>query len=124
MPSSILRTLLGALILVLPATASLAHTAVATISPKSGSVLAQSPPVIEITFQHEARLTSVIVVQAGKPERKLEFLPKGSATVFKVSNPNLPIGRNDIQWKALSKDGHAVNGSLVLTIEPAASKAN
>jgi methionine-rich copper-binding protein CopC len=98
--------------------AAQAHTSVSSTTPKSGAELAQSPPAIEITFRGEARLTSVVAVDANKAERKLEFTPKSSATTFTIANPELKPGRNDIQWKALSKDGHVVSGSLVLTITP------
>lgn len=111
-----------ALMLGLPATLSLAHTTVAGTSPKSGSVLEQSPPVIEIQFREEARLTSVVVIEAGKPERRLEFTPKSSATNFKVHNPDLKSGRSEFQWKALSDDGHVIDGSLILVIKPTAPK--
>jgi methionine-rich copper-binding protein CopC len=109
--------------LLLPATAALAHTTVASTSPKNGAVLAASPPVIEISFKAAANLTSVVVVAPGQPERKLEFTPKGSATSFKLPNPALVAGRNEIQWKALSKDGHVINGSLVLVIDAGANPA-
>jgi methionine-rich copper-binding protein CopC len=113
--------------LLLPAMAALAHTTVASTSPKNGAVLAASPPVIEINFRAAASLTSVVLVAPGQPERKLEFSPKSSATSFKLPNPALVAGRNEIQWKALSKDGHVINGSLVLVIDagapPAAAKS-
>jgi methionine-rich copper-binding protein CopC len=110
--------LITSALLILTANLSIAHTA-ATTTPKSGTELTQSPPTIEIKFEHEASLTSVVVVEAGKPERKLEFAPKGSGKVFTVSNANLAAGRSEIQWKALSKDGHVVSGTIVLVINPA-----
>jgi methionine-rich copper-binding protein CopC len=117
-------TLLGAwLLLALTTSLSLAHTT-ATTSPKSGSVLSASPAAIEIKFEHEASLTSVVVTAAGKPDRKLEYSPKSSAKSFTISNANLAAGRNEIQWKALSKDGHVVSGSIVLTIDPAVQKTH
>jgi methionine-rich copper-binding protein CopC len=116
-----LTTYLGAILLTLVTAVSFAHT-VATTAPKTGASLAQSPPVIEITFAHEASLTSVAVIAAGTPERKLEFAPKGSAKVFTIANANLAAGRSEIQWKALSKDGHVISGSIVLTIDPALAK--
>lgn len=105
--------------LVLAAGAGLAHTTAIRTTPASGSVLGQSPPKIEIQFRDHARLTSVVVVQAGKPDRQLDFSPKDLATTFTVSNPALQPGRNDIKWTALSMDGHVVDGTLVLTIKPA-----
>jgi methionine-rich copper-binding protein CopC len=104
-------------LLILTANLSSAHTA-ATTTPKSGAELTQSPPTIEIRFEHEASLTSVVVVEAGKPERKLEFSPKGSSKVYTVTHANLAAGRSEIQWKALSKDGHVVSGSIILVIKP------
>jgi methionine-rich copper-binding protein CopC len=110
------------IMLMMVADLTFAHTSAIT-SPKSGAVLTQSPPAIEIKFEHDASLTSVVVVEAGKPERKLEFSPKGSGKVFTVTNANLASGRSEIQWKALSKDGHVVSGSIILVIN-AAQKTN
>lgn len=93
-----------------------AHTTAVT-SPKNGAVLAQSPPTIEIKFEHEARLTSVVVVAADKTERKLTFAPTTSSKTFTLADANLGAGTNEIQWKALSKDGHVVSGKLKLTIQ-------
>jgi len=118
---SSLTIYLSAMLLVLTASVSFAHT-VATTTPKSGTTLAQSPPAIEIKFAHEASLTSVAVISAGSPERKLEFAPKGSAKLFTVSNANLVAGRSELRWKALSKDGHVISGSIILTIDPALAK--
>ncbi len=101
-----------------------AHTAVTGIKPKSGSVLQQSPPVIEMNFEHAVHLTSVVLLEAGKAERKLEFTPVGGATSFKLADPNLGAGRNEIRWTALSGDGHVVNGSLILVIKPASTKTD
>lgn len=100
---------------------ALAHTTVVSTLPKNGSVLEQSPAVIEIKFRDPVRLTSVVVLEAGKPERKLEFTPGSSAAAFKLQDPRLGPGRNEIQWKALSHDGHAISGSLTLVINSAAA---
>jgi copper resistance protein C len=96
-----------------------AHTNVASTSPKSGAVLEQSPPTIEINFEHAVRMTSVVVLAAGRPERKLQFSPSDSASTFTVTDPSLAAGRNEIQWKGLSRDGHVISGSLILVIKPA-----
>jgi copper resistance protein C len=96
-----------------------AHTNVASTSPKNGAVLEQSPPTIEINFEHAVRLTSVVVLAAGRPERKLQFSPSDSASTFTVTDPALAPGRNEIQWKALSRDGHVISGALILVIKPA-----
>ena len=55
-------TVVGAMLL--STSLAFAHTA-ATTSPKSGAVLTQSPPAIEIKFEHEASLTPVVLIEAG-----------------------------------------------------------
>jgi methionine-rich copper-binding protein CopC len=97
-----------------------AHSSVAAVTPPNGSVLTKAPATIEIRFRGAVSLTSVVLIQAGKPDRTLEFAPKGSASSFHLPNPPLGPGRNEIQWKALSHDGHVVSGSLVFQIEPEA----
>ena len=124
MKLSILKATLAGLPLVFTAGGTFAHTSVASTNPKSGSVLEASPPVIEIQFHEETRLTSAVVVEPGKAPRKLAYTPTGAATVFKIADAALGPGRSEIQWKALSKDGHVVSGSLVLVIKPSATKPN
>jgi methionine-rich copper-binding protein CopC len=108
----------------LTATLAFGHTTLQSTSPANGAVLEQSPPVIEMTFRATANLTSVVVLEAGKEPRKLQFTPIGSATVFKIQDPQLARGRNQIQWKALSADGHVISGWLVLTVGVMPAKTN
>ena len=96
-----------------------AHTHTTSTNPKSGSVLEHSPPTIEIKFKDPVRMTAVIVVQDGKPDRKLESSPRETATTFTIAQPNLAAGRNEVRWTALSKDGHVMNGVIELTIKSA-----
>lgn len=93
-----------------------AHTSVTSTAPKTGSQLDKSPEAITITFKDAARLTSVSVHQEGKPERKLTFTPENSAAEFTIAKPHLDTGKSTVRWTALSKDGHAVKGEIVLTV--------
>lgn len=110
-----------ALAFVLTAAPALAHSTIKNTVPVSGSVLPASPPEVVINFNEPASLTSIVVAEAGKPERKLAFMPSGSSTSFMVHNPNLAQGRNEIKWKALSKDGHPIEGSIIIVIKPGAA---
>ena len=101
------------LLTLLNASALLAHSALSASNPKSGAVLSSSPPNIELKFKDEVRLTSVTV-----GDRKLTFSPANSSAVFTVAAPELPVGRSEVKWKALSKDGHVVQGTLVFTVQP------
>jgi methionine-rich copper-binding protein CopC len=115
--------LLVALAMAQPAFEAAAHTTLESSSPPSGATLEQSPSVIEMKFHHPINLTSVVVIDASKAERRIDFTPHASAAVFKVQNPQLGPGRNQIAWKGLSGDGHVVSGSLVFEIRPKEPKA-
>jgi len=111
------RTVAAMLLAVLTPLATFAHSSLKRTEPTSGSVLSASPPSVVLEFGEEARLTSVVAVAADQSERKLAFAPAGSATSFTVAEPGLAPGRNEIRWKALSKDGHPVSGSIILVIK-------
>ena len=99
---------------------ALAHSTLKKTVPASGSVLAASPDEVLIEFNEPARLTSVVVESAGQEERRLEFSPSDSATSFTIRAPKLANGRNELRWKALSKDGHPIGGSIIVVIKPGA----
>jgi methionine-rich copper-binding protein CopC len=121
-PRRRLRAATAALLLaVLAPLAAFAHSALKRSDPPSGSVLKAPPPSVVLEFNEPARLTSVVAVGADQSERKLEFAPAGSATSFTVAAPALSAGRNELRWKALSKDGHPVSGTVVLVVEPNAA---
>jgi methionine-rich copper-binding protein CopC len=102
--STLLRVLLISTAGLLAAPA-FAHSTVKSTDPASGSILPASPARIVIDFNEPARLISVVVVSAGVPDRKVAFTPAATALSFSVPDPKLATGRNEIQWKALSKDG-------------------
>jgi methionine-rich copper-binding protein CopC len=108
--------------LISPTFQAAAHTTLESSSPPSGATLDESPAVIEMKFHHPLNLTSVVVVDAVKAERKLDFTPHSSAAVFQLPKPQLHPGKNEITWKGLSKDGHVVTGSLTYEIKAKASK--
>jgi copper resistance protein C len=109
----------SAVIIAFAATISWAHTRIDEATPASGAVLEQSPPTIEIKFKHAVRMTSVIVLDAAKAERKLAFEPTTRTQVISIASPKLGHGRNELRWKALSEDGHVISGSLIYIVQGA-----
>jgi methionine-rich copper-binding protein CopC len=63
-----------------------AHTAVTKTRPAADTPLESSPPTIEIEFKHAMQMTSVVVLDAGKSERKLTFTPATSATLITIKD--------------------------------------
>jgi methionine-rich copper-binding protein CopC len=116
------RLVLVALLSSVPALAT-AHTSIRSTVPANEAVLAESPASIEITFEHIAQLTSVVVATGDRAPRELAFEPRGNAFTFRVTEPRLAPGRNEVRWKGLSSDGHVIGGTLVYTVEPSAAGA-
>jgi methionine-rich copper-binding protein CopC len=123
MTTQIIKHIAATLLFLLGASLAYAHTQAISTSPKSGSVLEASPPAIVITFKEAASLTSVSLAHVpSKSKRKLTFSPSGSATEFTIDDPRLEAGANVVTWTALSKDGHVVKGTIMLTVKaPAGS---
>ncbi|MEQ1489006.1 MAG: copper resistance CopC family protein [Terricaulis sp.] len=109
------RILIAMAALAVLAPAALAHTTLESTLPASGSVLTQSPAQITLTFGEPTRLTSVAVATSSG-ERRLEFSPSGSAETFTVVSPDLAAGRNEVRWRALSRDGHPVEGAIIIVV--------
>jgi len=105
-------------ILVLSAGSAVAHTMLHGSTPASGSILPASPKEIVLTFMEPTRLASVTVETAGQPARRLKVGTKGAASIIVIPAPGLAPGRNALQWRAVSKDGHAVSGEIIVVIRP------
>lgn len=110
-----LKLSLAALIVMMPLGSVQAHTALQGSNPASGSVLTESPPALTLTFIEPTRLTSLILATSAG-EKRLTFTPSGSARSFTSQKPALMRGRNEIRWRALSQDGHVVEGSLIIVL--------
>lgn len=111
----LLRVVAAALMLIAPVSAVQAHTALRSSSPESGSVLTEAPPALTLTFIEPTRLTSLVLVTSAG-ETRLAFTPSGSARSFTSPRPAFTRGRNEIRWRALSQDGHVVEGSLIVVL--------
>jgi methionine-rich copper-binding protein CopC len=110
-----LLTIICVTLLLVPMRFAYGHTALKSSLPISGSILEKVPDELVLTFQEPTRLTSLVVVSP-TGETSLKFAPEGSAEVFKSLRPVLDQGRNEVRWRALSKDGHVVEGTIVFTI--------
>jgi methionine-rich copper-binding protein CopC len=94
-----------------------AHTTVRSSNPASGSVLTKSPPLFEIVFAERVRLTSLDLVNS-KGEKNLVFTPASSGMKYTSAQPAFAIGRNEIRWTALAKDGHVIKGNIIIVMRP------
>lgn len=112
---TLVKGLAALMVSVALAGSALAHTTLRSSEPASGSALNESPPAISLTFRDPARLTSLVLVTAAG-ERSLAFTPSENALTFVAAKPALEPGRNEVRWKALSRDGHVIEGSIILIL--------
>jgi methionine-rich copper-binding protein CopC len=112
-----LRPLLLAAIVAASPIAATAHTPLTGSVPESGTILNASPPAISLTFAGPVRLTKLSDLN-GTKERRLSFSPTSKSETFTAQSPNLPAGRNELRWKALSEDGHVMEGTILVIIRP------
>lgn len=110
-----LMPMTAAVLLAITGSTALAHTTLQSSTPASGSVLTASPPALTLTFADPLQVTAITLV-AASGERSLAFRPGGSARSFTVQRPRLELGRNEVRWRALSRDGHVMEGSIIIVL--------
>lgn len=92
-----------------------AHSPLKASTPENGASLSASPEAITLTFGDNVLLTSAMKMNSAGHE-DLKFGPRIKAKTFTIADPQLATGDNTVHWKALSADGHVVEGELTFTI--------
>jgi methionine-rich copper-binding protein CopC len=100
-----------------------AHAHLADSVPAKESVIATSPPSIQLRFSHAVRLTSLVLESADGKSQALESLPKETAASLSVAAPKLAPGKYVVSWRALSQDNHVMSGKFSFTLDPHAAPA-
>ncbi len=97
-----------------------AHSKGPKIAPAHGSELVEAPEALRFAFAKPVRLTAVRLYDAEDSE--IELPGKRSIKPVKtrrIALPPLEAGAYRVQWRALSADGHPVDGEFSFTIVPA-----
>jgi methionine-rich copper-binding protein CopC len=97
--------------------AAFAHSMVAKTSITENASLAEAPAAFTATFEHDARVSNVKLVDATGAAVPLDFEQAAKmATTFTVPLPRLAAGKYALSWKSLSRDGHAMSSTIHFTI--------
>ena len=113
-----MRTLFTAATLALCASLAFAHSKVDTTLPKDGAVLQAAPEVVALNFGAKIRLTKVeLTAPDAKPEDMDLSAHKSFETEFELPLTDAGAGLYQIDWRGLSADGHAVQGSFSFQVE-------
>ncbi len=111
------RFLLAGL-LILSATAAVAHSKLNTTAPANGAVLAQAPARIVLSFAKRIRLTKVRLRHGDKAAVDLDLRgQKGFATRIAIPIPGGGSGLYRIEWRGLAADGHAMRGRFSFRVQ-------
>ena len=110
-----------------------AHSPVAFVIPKDGSVIKQAPEKMEIVFTAPAKLIKLEFSRVISNEKssliggllgseKLEVIDLDKSHLMKeakrhvINMPMLNVGLYKTTWRALSEDGHAIKGEFAFEI--------
>ena len=98
-------------LILLSATAALAHSKLDTTMPANGAVLAQAPESIVLTFAKRLRLTRVRMIHNDGPALDLDLGgQKSFRTRFAFPLAGKGRGLYRIEWRGLAADGHVMRG--------------
>jgi methionine-rich copper-binding protein CopC len=118
-----------------------AHSPVAFVIPKDGSVIKQAPDKMEIAFTAPAQLIKLEFSRVMSNEKssliggllgseKLEAIDLGKSHLMKKVNrhvinmPMLDLGLYKTTWRALSEDGHVIKGEFAFEISAEGADAS
>ncbi|MGH7693717.1 MAG: copper resistance CopC family protein [Gemmatimonadaceae bacterium] len=103
------------------------HLALVKSDPANAAKLANAPKAIELWFSQKPnlKLTRIVLTNAKHDTLKLKSTvladTSGKRVRAAITAP-LALGKYDVSWRTLSRDGHAVAGKFSFTIDSAAGK--
>jgi copper transport protein len=115
------------LALALPSAAS-AHAYLVHTFPSASGILTSPPPDVQLTFDEavEPRFAIISVTDAAGHQQTtapVHRSPSNPDTLVVPLRPNLPEGWYLIYWRAISVDGHPVQGAFTFAVGPNAGPA-
>jgi len=108
-----------ALIAVLIASPAQAHSELRGSEPASGAVLVASPDRVALRFNERVTVTTLRLRNARSDIIALELVGGLEAAQEKIGRVRAPLvpGAYDIDWAALSADGHPIGGRIRFVIQ-------
>ena len=114
-----LRLVITALLLCLSVSSqSFAHSKLAATSPGDGETVHGEVSNIALSFSDPVRITLVKLVRSDDNEtvEPTSDLPPAFVKTLETELPPLEPGAYDVQWTAVSRDGHVMTGAFSFTV--------
>lgn len=93
-----------------------AHSQLKSSTPASGAVLKEAPGEAVLVFNEGARVTSIRLFDGAGGRIALPGEMSRSPGKASIKLPDLPKGRYELEWRAISMDGHPVRGRVRFTV--------
>lgn len=106
------KTALALIAIFILTVGAFAHSSADQSTPKDGSVLSTVPEAITMGFAKPVRVTKAGMVHNDKHPTKFEIPSKDFVSKVKFTPAFQGEGNYVVEWRGLSKDGHAVKGSF------------
>ena len=118
------RLLIGALAaMMFSAGPASAHVAIKSSNIEQGRIYDASPENslpenLEISFSGDVGLAEIRLQTAAGETIELEYVkPRKFQSAFIIPLPSLAVGSYVFHWRALAKDGHAMNGKIEFSVQ-------
>jgi methionine-rich copper-binding protein CopC len=99
-------------------TAAVAHTQLASATLEDGGVYQTMPDVLDLVFAQKVGLAAFSLKDSEGQDVVVDFTPpKSRETRFSIPMPKLLSGQYEMTWRAISNDGHVVNGGLRFSVQ-------
>lgn len=100
------------------ATSAFAHSRVDSTTPENGAVIAEAPVEIGFNFAADIRLTRVVMTYEDHSAVRLDLGAQTSfGQVFTLPLKAMGSGSYNIEWRGLGKDGHAMQGDFMFSVD-------
>ncbi|MDE5445462.1 copper-binding protein [Bradyrhizobium sp. CSA207] len=98
------------------ATTALAHAALVSVEPASGSLLTTAPMAVELRFNEAVTPGAVRLIDGAGRARDDARVRASGETISIAMPPDLPQGTTVVSYRVISQDGHPIAGSVMFSI--------
>ena len=110
--------------LIMASATAVAHTGIKSTSPENKAVLLEAPEALTLSFKAPVRLMKVTLLDTNEELVKTDFKPTAKAAKsFSVDLPELSVGKYQVNWMIMGKDGHKIKGRFVFTVDSLSESA-